>query len=80
MFGSFWFITNVDLPKEAALEKNPKNKWSFPRKACNSKNKLEEELSYLSFKSQKVRINYFRLNWCYSRFATFGSLKINKSS
>ena len=79
MFGSFWFITNVDLPKEAALEKIPRNKLSFPRKACNSNNKLEEELSYLSFKSQKVRINYFRLNWYYSRFATFGSLKINNS-
>ena len=24
MFGSFWFITNVDLPKEAALEKIPR--------------------------------------------------------
>lgn len=34
----------------------------------------------VSLKGQKVRINYFHLNWYYSRFATFGSLKINKSS
>lgn len=32
MFGSFWFITNVDLPKEAALEKIPRINWVFQGK------------------------------------------------
>jgi len=77
MFASFWFATNVDLPKEAALEKIPRINAVFQGKLAIRKTSSKK--SWVTCLFRVKRCGSLLLSADYYRFATFGSLKINNS-